>query len=180
VEATIALRLPRDAAGVPIVRQLLDATLRSLGVLPQIRDDIQLMLSEACANAIRHARAGDDYTVSASLMGDRCIIKVVDEGRGFDPALVPAPRPGAEHGRGLQIMRALADVLTVVSHEGKGSVVRMEKGLHFAEDAPTPWGRSPTTAADHPDGHRRGAWVSASATTLTAGASPLAHRSPSP
>ncbi|MGW6503326.1 ATP-binding protein, partial [Nonomuraea angiospora] len=80
MEATIALRLPRDAASVPLIRQMLDGTLRSLGVDPQIRDDIELMLTEACSNVIRHAEPSDDYTVSTSVLDDRCIIKVIDNG----------------------------------------------------------------------------------------------------
>ncbi|MET7329530.1 ATP-binding protein [Nonomuraea sp. NPDC005650] len=135
MEATIALRLPRDAASVPLIRKMLDGTLRSLGVEPQIRDDIELMLTEACSNVIRHADPSDDYTVSASVLDDRCIIKVIDNGDGFDPSLIMEPTPGAEHGRGLLIMRALADDIRFVNRREHGAVVCLEKRLRYAPGA---------------------------------------------
>jgi len=135
VEATIALRLPRDAASVPLIRQMLDGTLRSLGVDPQIRDDIELMLTEACSNVIRHTEPSDDYTVSAAVLDDRCVIKVIDNGEGFDPNKIIDPEPGAEHGRGLLIMRALADDIRFVNRHEHGAVVCLEKRLRYAPGA---------------------------------------------
>jgi serine/threonine-protein kinase RsbW len=131
VEAMIALRLPRDAASVPVIRQMLDGTLRSLGVEPQIRDDIELMLTEACGNVIKHAAPSDDYMVSASVLDHLCVIKVVDQGNGFDPRTVVEAEQVGEHGRGLQIMRALADDVRFTSKPEHGAVVCLEKRLRY-------------------------------------------------
>lgn len=135
MEATIALRLPRDAASVPLIRRLFDGTLRSLGVEPQIRDDIELMLSEACSNVIRHAEPSEEYTVTAGVRDDLCVIRVIDTGDGFDPEAVRPPKPGAEHGRGLQIMRALADDVRFVNKPEDGAVVCLEKRLRYSPGA---------------------------------------------
>ncbi|NUW38912.1 ATP-binding protein [Nonomuraea rhodomycinica] len=135
MEATIALRLPRDAASVPLIRQILEATLKTLGVVPQIRDDIELMLSEACSNVIRHAGPSDEYTVSAGVLDDLCTIKVIDTGRGFDARSVGPAADTAEHGRGLQIMRALADDVRFTNRRENGAVVCLEKRLRFAPEA---------------------------------------------
>ncbi|WP_113703125.1 ATP-binding protein [Nonomuraea lactucae] len=135
MEATIALRLPRDAASVPLIRQILVATLNTLGVEQQIRDDIELMLSEACSNVIRHAASSDEYTVSAGVVDDLCVIKVVDTGNGFDADLVREAPPGAEHGRGIQIMKALADDIRFTNRREHGAVVSLEKRLRFAPGA---------------------------------------------
>ncbi|NRQ38628.1 ATP-binding protein [Nonomuraea sp. NN258] len=131
MEATIALRLPRDAASVPLIRQMLDGTLRSLGVESQVRDDIELMLTEACSNVIKHADPSDEYTVSAGVHDGVCVIRVVDTGGGFDPKKVDDPNPSAEHGRGLQIMRALADDIRFTNKNENGAVVCFEKRLRF-------------------------------------------------
>ncbi|MDP4505274.1 ATP-binding protein [Nonomuraea turcica] len=138
MEATIALRLPRDAASVPVIRQMLDGTLRSLGVEPQVRDDIELILTEACSNVIKHAAPSDDYTVSATVQHDVCVIKVVDTGDGFDPRAVLEPEPGAEYGRGLQIMRALADDIRFTNKRENGAVVCLEKRLRYTPGAAGP------------------------------------------
>ncbi|MFI0419907.1 ATP-binding protein [Spongiactinospora sp. 9N601] len=137
MEARIALRLPRDASSVPFIRQLVDAALRTLGVVPPIRDDIRIILSEACSNVIKHAAPSKEYTVSAALDEEHCTIKILDYGHGFEPGTmkhraVPAI---SEHGRGLQIMRALADDMHI-SSRGDGSEVSVEKSLRYAEDAP--------------------------------------------
>ncbi|MBF8193262.1 ATP-binding protein [Nonomuraea sp. K274] len=138
MEATIALRLPRDAASVPLVRQLLDGTLRSLGVERQVCDDIELMLTEACSNVIKHAAPSDEYTVSAAVYDHLCVIKVVDTGGGIDPLKVIDPDPGADHGRGIQIMRALADHVRFTNKDRNGAVVCLEKRLRYGPGAPGP------------------------------------------
>lgn len=138
METMIALRLPRDAASVPLIRQMLDGTLRSLGVDEQIRDDIELMLSEACSNVVKHAQPSDDYTVSVTVYDDLCVIKVIDTGGGFDAGAVREPSPGSEHGRGLQIMRALADDIRFTNRRENGAVVCLEKKLRFAPGAAGP------------------------------------------
>ncbi|MDH2424397.1 ATP-binding protein [Sphaerisporangium sp. TRM90804] len=146
MEVTISLRLPRDAASVSVTRQVLGAELDVLGVERSIRDDIELMLSEACSNVIRHATEADEYTVSVELAGDQCVITVVDTGSGFTPEQVEGSKspldlgedgsPMAENGRGLQIMRALADDVRFSNRPRRGAIVCLEKTLKFVEDSP--------------------------------------------
>jgi serine/threonine-protein kinase RsbW len=136
VEVTIALRLPRDAASVSVTRQILGAELEVLGVERHIKEDIQLMLTEACSNVIRHATETDEYTVSAQLIADRFVMTVVDTGTGFDPDKVGIRSPLAEHGRGLQIMRALADDVRFMNRPKHGVIVCLEKTLRFTHDSP--------------------------------------------
>jgi serine/threonine-protein kinase RsbW len=138
VEATIALRLPRDAASVPLIRQMFDSTLNSLGVETSIRDDIELMLTEACSNVVRHATPSDEYVVSACVYDDLCVIRVVDTGHGFDPPETKEVSLGAESGRGIQIMRALADDVRFTNRHEDGSVVCLEKRLRFMPGAVGP------------------------------------------
>ncbi|MEV5410164.1 ATP-binding protein [Thermopolyspora sp. NPDC052614] len=136
MEVMIALRLPRDAASVPVIRRMLNAALVAIGVEPRIRDDIQLMLAEACSNVIRHADDSVEYAMEAEVSEDQCVLKVADDGCGLpDDALSPACGL-AEGGRGIQIMRALADGMRVADLPHKGLSVRLEKTLHFAPDAP--------------------------------------------
>ena len=89
VEFKVVLFLPRDAASVPISRQVLDGCLETLGVTADTRTDIALALTEACANVVLHAGAADEYEVMARASDDRC---VRDGEHGFTP--VPeAPLP---------------------------------------------------------------------------------------
>ncbi|TDC45166.1 ATP-binding protein [Actinomadura sp. KC345] len=135
MEISLDLLLPRDAASVPASRRLLDAALTALGVEDQIRDDIEAMLTEACTNVIRHAEHGAHYTVRVTIQDRRCMIKVIDAGTGFDAGQVPHPEPAAERGRGLLIMKALADDVRFCSYPQDGALVSLEKHLRYGEDS---------------------------------------------
>src|SRR6266571_4598176 len=104
VEIKMVLFLPRDAASVPVSRQVLDGCLETLGVTSDTRTDIALALSEACANVVLHAGPGQEYEVMARARDGRCVIEVVNGGDGaamFAPPSEPVPLT-AEHGRGLK------------------------------------------------------------------------------
>jgi serine/threonine-protein kinase RsbW len=138
MEIKVSLSLPRDAASVPVTRQVLDCCLQTLGVLPDTRGDIALALSEACANVILHAGPGQEYDVVASTRDGRCIIEVVDTGsRGA--AKPPAPRVPdeavlmSESGRGLRIIDAVSDKMSLTGQDG--TTVHFEKILDWEPGA---------------------------------------------
>ena len=135
MEFKVVLFLPRDAASVPISRQVLDGCLETLGVTSDTRNDIALALTEACANVVLHAGAADEYEVMARASDDRCVIEVVNTGTA--PARKPAPSDRvpltAEHGRGLKIIDALTDNMRLT---GNGmTTVHFEKALEWVPGA---------------------------------------------
>jgi serine/threonine-protein kinase RsbW len=139
MEIKLVLFLPRDAASVPVTRQILDNCLDTLGVVPDTRSDIALALSEACANVIQHAGPGDEYEVKARALDGRCVIEV-ENTTGTALALVrteePVP-PLAEHGRGLTIINAVADNLRLTGNGRRGiTTVHFEKALEYLPGAP--------------------------------------------
>ncbi|GGQ28321.1 ATP-binding protein [Streptomyces mutabilis] len=142
-----SLHLRREAASVPLARRLLIGTMETAGVDPDISFDLSVALSEACANAVEHG--GDDepgcpseaYRVTAYLDGERCRIEVADTGPGFSasaPGGTARPVSGdAEHGRGLCLIRELADHVHIGGEPGRaGAVVSFDKILKWREDAP--------------------------------------------
>jgi serine/threonine-protein kinase RsbW len=146
VEIKMVLHLPRDAASVPVSRQVLDSCLATLGVVPDTRADIALALSEACANVILHAGPGEEYQVQVSARNRRCAIEVVNSGngtgsgwgrgRGSAIAVTDDPVPvTAEHGRGLKIIDAVADNLQLTGNERQGTIVHFEKTLEWLPGA---------------------------------------------
>jgi serine/threonine-protein kinase RsbW len=137
VEIKMVLFLPRDAASVPVSRQVLDGCLETLGVAAETRTDIALALSEACSNVILHAGAGEEYEVMASARDGRCVIEVVNTGNG---SAVTAPTGGmvpvtAERGRGLKIMKAVTDDLQLSSDGQEKTTVHFEKALRWVPGA---------------------------------------------
>ncbi|MFC9279677.1 ATP-binding protein [Streptomyces collinus] len=136
-----SLQLRREAASVPLARRLLIGTMETAGVDPDISYDLSVALSEACANAVEHggdtARGcSEAYRVTAYLDGEKCRIEVTDSGPGAVRAQEIRPaRPDAEHGRGLCLIRELADHVHIGARPGRsGTVVSFDKILKWKKD----------------------------------------------
>ena len=75
--------------------------------------DLNLVLTEAMANAIQHANAGDpakEVHIEIMIARQRLVIRVFDFGKGFDVKQYVEPRhPLDEHGRGIYLMHTIMD-----------------------------------------------------------------------
>jgi serine/threonine-protein kinase RsbW len=125
----MSLDLPRESARVGQVRHTLAGALAGAGVEESCRDDIQLALTEACANVVKHASLADTYRVDVIVQDNRCVIEVTDDGGGFNPDDTAAADLMAEAGRGLRLAAAVVDDLSVVSVDGVGTLLRLVKRL---------------------------------------------------
>jgi serine/threonine-protein kinase RsbW len=183
-DVEFCLVFPRESLSVPVMRRVLGDTLTRLGVDERCIDDLLLAVTEACTNVLRHAGPGRRYELVAHVGSKRCVLEVLDSGRGFDPAAVSrrsvirhsvrpvarlrrhpsaqsSPPPGPttlrsrisrsrrlareralaelpESGRGLAIMRACVDDVTMRSKPGQGTVVSLQKRIEWRSDAPLP------------------------------------------
>jgi serine/threonine-protein kinase RsbW len=142
MEVVFKLHLPREASSVPVVRRLCRSSLRALGIEEECLADLELAVTEACTNVLRHATgATDEYEVEVKTTGSTCALRVTDAGAGFtpatglvDPAVMDASL--AEGGRGIHLMRVLVDDLRFVSDGSSGTVVHLEKTLRLQSDSP--------------------------------------------
>ena len=128
--------MSRHPASVALARDVAGAFLRGLGVTRPGIDDLRLVISEACTNAVKYADPAAEYELSLSVKGRRCLIEVRDAGRGFDPAALPRAMPAADapSGRGVALMRYLMDELDFQSDPVRGTAVRMTKQLPLERD----------------------------------------------
>ena len=137
LEVNLSLCLPRDTQTVPLVRHLIGATLGEFGVAATCRHDVELAVTEACANVLDHSGDDDEFEVKVSVDAQQCQIRVIDSGHGFDFAtLSDEPEPDSERGRGVQLMRALVDNISFESEPEQGTIVHLVKLLEFAPGAP--------------------------------------------
>lgn len=95
---------------------------------------INLVLTEALANAICHANDFDpdkEVRVTISASDQSLIIKVFDQGQGFDIETLAKlkARASDEGGRGIQIILKLMDQVRYIQ-EGDCNVLEMIKKLH--------------------------------------------------
>jgi serine/threonine-protein kinase RsbW len=136
MEVQLSLSLPRDRSTVPLTRRVLDSALAVFAVTKDCRDDIGLAIGEACANAVEHAVTGTDYHVTVTIADDRCVIDVIDQGAGVLSTDTPEPDPDDEAGRGLRIIRALADAVELRRDAHRGAGLRIIKILTRTRPAP--------------------------------------------
>ncbi len=134
---TFNLRLPRDEASVPVVRHLCRDALVELGVEDHCVSDVELAVTEACTNVVRHAAGTHDvYEVAVQVDPSICSIKVTDLGIGVvDGDLSRQAANHEEGGRGIFLMRHLVDDLEFISKPEQGTLVRLEKHLSFIQGA---------------------------------------------
>jgi serine/threonine-protein kinase RsbW len=92
---------------------------------------VRLAVEEALVNAIKHGNRQDpskQIHVAYCLWADRVRIEIVDEGRGFDPAMLPdctdSEHLGEPRGRGVMLMRSL---MSRVEFSVRGNQVILEK-----------------------------------------------------
>jgi len=95
--------------------------------------DLNLVLTEAMANAIQHANEGDpakDVHIEISIVSRRLIIRVFDFGTGFEVQKYIEPRhPLDEHGRGIYLIHTIMDEISYNPTEN-GHVLEMVKNLN--------------------------------------------------
>lgn len=135
-DGVVRLTFPAKADYLLLARLALSGLARELPVGDELLADLKLAVTEACGNAVRHAYAGDDGTVTVVFLvtGDRLDMIVEDQGVGLD-GLELEPDPAStsvplESGMGMPIIRAIVDELEIGrGADGRGTVLRMTKYL---------------------------------------------------
>jgi serine/threonine-protein kinase RsbW len=125
-------RMPSKVRAIsPLVDRLMRLIEESQCV-PGKEFDVELALREALENAVVHGNQEDPKTKVCIRIrcqpGKEISIVVTDQGKGFDFEKIAGngitPDPAAEHGRGIQLMKAYMDD---VHFERGGSEVHMRK-----------------------------------------------------
>jgi serine/threonine-protein kinase RsbW len=112
---------------VPVVRGMVARFLARLGVSASRSGDIQLAVTEACTNVVRHAYPGGhgDVLCECEATRDEIVIRVSDWGIGTDQR---SAQPSL--GLGIPLIERLSDHATR-SHSQGGTLVEM----HFARSS---------------------------------------------
>ena len=93
--------------------------------------DIEIAVGEAVTNAILYGSpsATSHIVINCFLEQKFFHVEVRDQGNGFDPALLrPTADSDALGGRGIRLMRALADEVRLI-YDGHGMVAHLIKNL---------------------------------------------------
>jgi serine/threonine-protein kinase RsbW len=136
-----------ESLSVPVMRRVLGDTLRGLGVDEESVYDLLLAATEACTNVLQHGgREVRQYAVipSRGAVGCQVVVAAVGVGAARRPTKWrrrPAEQetPIArlpESGRGLAVMRACVDNVSLDTSPGRGTVVTLRKHIRWSQDAP--------------------------------------------
>lgn len=123
-----------DPHGLADARRRLERLLARTELTSEEAFDLMLAAGEALGNAVDHTCA-DGVLLSGLVYPDRVIVEVTDCGCGYGLAQDEEPERGCgedsiERGRGIKLMRMLADSVEIAPKaSGTGTVVRLVKLL---------------------------------------------------
>jgi serine/threonine-protein kinase RsbW len=132
----LALRLDvslaADVSRVGVFVERIMTVVRSMGCAAGSEFEVELALTEALANAVKHGCKGDPAkTVRVTVECDQergMLVIVRDPGDGFVPAELPDPLIGEQlfesHGRGIYLINRLMDEVRI---ERGGTEIWMRK-----------------------------------------------------
>jgi len=133
----VDIRVPNQTRYLSLIGKIGEDMARTLrrykGDREELAYHLNLVLTEAMANAILHANEDDperEIHITISILEQQLCIKVFDQGQGFDISSLPSPdfKSLDEHGRGVYIIRSLMDRVTYRKMDG-GHVLEMVKSL---------------------------------------------------
>lgn len=132
MHVTTTLSLPRQASSVTRARQVLTTLLSLTDADDEARGHLAVLISEACANAVRHATPDSLVDVTIVIDDRDCLIEVGNRGVAPDGVGLTAvlPDPLTVGGRGLPLIAALADGAAFVAGRPGHVLLRMTKCLH--------------------------------------------------
>lgn len=138
---------PQNLAGV---RGRVAELLRRMNFSNDALFDMTLAVGEALGNAVDHTSC-EGVLATVTMYPDRAVVEVSDCGEGFQIKSCDEPVTTCdpiERGRGIKLMRLLADSVTIgLKPSGKGTVVRLVKMLHPQSVQEVPAQASPGRAA---------------------------------
>ncbi len=136
-QIAVDIKVPNQTRYLSLIGKIGEDIAREIDRYDGDRDTLayhlNLVLTEAMVNAIKHANANDPdklVHICITIAGTRLIIKVFDFGQGFDINAVPPPDVERleERGRGIFLIKTLMDSVVYRRVSG-GNVLQMSKRL---------------------------------------------------
>lgn len=126
---------------IDLVQTVFDDALVRLGLDDDARHWVGIAIREAVANAIKHGNQQDpekEVEVELAVAPDQAVIRVHDQGEGFDLEDVGDPLAPENllkpNGRGIFYMRSFMDDIQYGRHPEGGTVVTLRKKLSQISD----------------------------------------------
>jgi serine/threonine-protein kinase RsbW len=125
------LEIESNAKNMITVEEFVNYFAVDLNIHTEKIQNLLLAITEACTNAIIHGNKSDEtklVTIDVTKEDKQLIIRVKDQGKGFDPALIADPTETdnllKDSGRGIYLMRVYMDDLKYnITPEGTETIL---------------------------------------------------------
>ncbi|MEY2799973.1 MAG: hypothetical protein RIT38_69 [Bacteroidota bacterium] len=132
---SVELKLPILPNMELIATQTAEVIARHMDLTEDQGAEISMALIEACINAFEHSKSDNNVFIHFLIEEDSLVVKVIDQGIGFDKTKVEIPKienkVGKEErkrGWGLQLIQELMDSVEFESNN-EGTTVTMTKNI---------------------------------------------------
>jgi serine/threonine-protein kinase RsbW len=134
----LQIKVPNQTRYLSLIGRISEELAKQLqnynGDREALANHINVVLTEALVNAIRHANGNDpdeEVEIRITVTDEELVLQVFDHGRGFNLENISSTAEDSQneledHGRGLYIMRSLMDSVEYYPVEG-GNVLEMRK-----------------------------------------------------
>ncbi len=106
----LELLLPPDHDQNRVLRAKIREWCSTEGFAGELSDDVVLVASELFSNAVRATVGEEPITAELERHANGALVRMMNEGPGFDPDSLPAPDPARGGGRGIWVAKALGTV----------------------------------------------------------------------
>lgn len=135
----IDITIPSHTRHLRMIGRIGEKVAREVDCPDEVREalpsQLEVVLTEGLVNAIKHAKSADpdeEIHIRINVTDKTLIIRIYDNGAGFDLDTIPAPCFSAngleEKGRGIFILRSLMDTVQYTRSDG-GNILEMKKKL---------------------------------------------------
>ena len=138
----VHLTIKSSFTNVELVQIVVEEALKQLDLLEDDAHWVGIAVREAVANAVKHGNRQDpdkQVHIDFGVEGDEVVIKVADEGTGFDPGRVDDPLAPENmlksSGRGIFYMKQFMDHIDYSFRPDGGTEVTMRKRMNSSTDA---------------------------------------------
>ena len=132
---TVELKLPILPNMELIATQTADIIANHMRLSEEQAGEITMALIEACINAFEHSKTDSNVFIHFIIEEDSLVVKVIDQGIGFDKTKVEIPKIENKIGKderkrvwGLQLIQELMDSVEFESNSD-GTTVTMKKNI---------------------------------------------------
>jgi serine/threonine-protein kinase RsbW len=143
VNLRMTLSLPSDASTVTCSRTVIGILLSVAGTTAECRNELSVIMTEACTNAVVHSTPGSDVDISVIVEDRQCILEISNRGDTVGVKIRQPDDPLCSGGRGLPLMATLADTVAFLPAAPGHVRLRVTKLLPDADADPDTDAASP-------------------------------------